>query len=120
MALKSTLMALLVAATLITPLKAQAFECSTHLAAAREAIAVAVRHMRNMRTKMSIEDSKLIYDLIGHAKMMYAGARDSHEQSRYTHSHAWAISKAHAALGSAEAADVLHKHLMQMHKSARK
>ena len=120
MALKSFLMALLVAVTLFTPLEAQAFECSSHLAAARKAISLAVRNMRDMRTRMSVYNRKLIYDIIGHAKMMYTGARDSRERPLYIHSHAWAIAKAHAALGSAEAADILHRHVMGMDKTARK
>ncbi len=92
---------------------ALAFECPQHFSAAQAAIDKTMADMKGMKKMMSKDDMALVHALLDDAKMMLAGAKHNHEKPQGAYDHARAIAKADAALGSAQAADMLHFHYMK-------
>ena len=61
-----------------------------------------------MAEMMDKGDMALVHALLDDAKMLLAGAQHNHEKPQGPYDHARAIAKADAALGYAQAADMLH------------
>ncbi len=101
------------AAVLFAGTGARAFECPQHFSAAQAAIDKTMADMKGMKEMMPKEDMALVHALLDDAKMMLAGAKHNHEKPQGAYDHARAIAKADAALGSAQAADMLHFHDMK-------
>jgi hypothetical protein len=97
----------------LTPLSAQAFDCPNRFDAAQAAIDKVSADMKGMADKMSKADKALVHALLDDAKMLLAGGRHNHEKPQGAYDHARAMAKADAAQGYAEAAGILHAHLMK-------
>ncbi len=102
------------AAVLSTGTGAFAFECPQHFSAAQAAIDKVKGDMGgDMSKQMPKEQMALVHALLDDAKMTLASAKHNHEKPQGAYDHARAIAKADAALGSAQAADMLHFHYMK-------
>jgi hypothetical protein len=91
---------------------AQAIDCGKHIQAADAAIDKVTEDMKGME-HMPKDQLTEINRLIDEAKKSLAGARRDCAPSRTDYDRARGIAQAGAARGSAEAADILHWHLMR-------
>ena len=102
------------AAVLSTGTGARAFECPQHFSAAQALIDKVKGDMGgDMSKQMPKEQMALVHALLDDAKSRLASAKHNHEKPQGAYDHARAIAKADAALGSAQAADMLHFHYMK-------
>ncbi len=92
---------------------AQAFECPKRFAEAQTAIDKIAEEMKSMKGQMPKEQMALVHALLDDAKRLLSGAKHNHEKPQGAYDHGRAIAKATAALGYAEAADILHTHYMK-------
>ena len=94
---------------------AQAFECPKHFAAAQAAIDKVKGDMGgDMSKQMPKEQMALVHALLDDAKTHLTSAMHNHDKPQGIYDHARALAKADAALGYAQAADILHFKYMKM------
>ena len=111
--LKLVLIAVAAAVALPLSTGVQAFDCPNRFNAAQSAIDKVTADMKGMKDKMSKAQHALVHSLIDDAKMMLAGAKHNYEKPQGAYDHARSVAKATAALGHAEAADILHQKYMK-------
>ncbi len=92
--------------------EAQAFQCPRHIAEAEDMIADVVDDMATMKGEMSDDDAALVHALLDDAKAALAAAKHNHDKPKGAFDHARAIARAKAAIGFAQAAEILHFHYM--------
>ncbi len=105
---KWMLAAFAVALVLPTPWAAQAFECPKHIEAAEDATDAANDAMIGLKTDLHMIRGHMLLD---DAKMLLSSAEHNHAKPQNEFDHARAISKAEAAKGYAEAAQIYYKNL---------
>ncbi len=94
------------------PTAAQAFDCPNRFDAAQAAIDKVTGDMASMKDQMSKENHALVHALLDDAKQLLTGAKHNHEKPQGLYDHGRSVAKAGAALGYAEAADMLHQKYM--------
>ena len=91
---------------------AEGLDCGKYVGSAQQAIDKVTEDMKGME-HMPKDQLVQLHTLLADARMFLDAARQSCERPENDFDRARAIAKAEAARGSAEAADVLHFHLMQ-------
>ena len=94
------------------PTAAQAFDCPNRFDAAQAVIDKVKGDMASMKDQMPKEKHALVHALFDDAKHFLAAARHHHEKPQGAYDHGRSVAKAGAALGYAEAADMLHQKYM--------
>jgi hypothetical protein len=92
---------------------ALAFNCPAKFDAAQAKIDQVSADMKGMESTVDKQEMALVHALLDDAKMLLAGAHHNHEKPQGKYDHARSMAKADAALGYAEAAEVLSQRYMQ-------
>jgi hypothetical protein len=95
-----------------TPSSAQAFDCSKHFAAAQVAIDKVAADLKADTPWNRTEGKAFVQALLGDAELLLASAKHNHDKAQGAYDHARDVAKANAALGYANAADILHFELL--------
>ena len=92
--------------------QAQDLDCAAHVKAARSAIDKVTEDMKGMES-MPKDQLRYVNTLLNDAKKLAEAAQQTCGKPKNDYDRAWAIAKAEASRGSAEAADMLHWHFMK-------